>query len=197
MLLPIALMNLQLQAKLDPAYMIQALYPAGSLKKDPTEAGGHAESSNMPKLMTSKNRLQSNLGVQLKATKAGVSINIYNASTDEAWLRAMDGNMIGWLEAQDGNEWKPIEYLPFADCGNSYHRVVLPPNYEWLFHRLVPKGEWQTQVRFAVLEKDKKITSPSILMSIPETRIRLNPAQNSQFKVEMNGYPILMPRQRG
>jgi len=193
----LAVVAMSSQAKLDPAYIIQARYPAGSIKQDPLAPGGNSESSNMPKLMTSKARLQKTLGVELTPTDAGVNVRIFNASNGEEWLRAMDGNMMGWLEALDGKDWKPIEYHMFADCGNSYHRVVLPPNYEWTFQRIVPKGNWQTQVRFVVLEKDKTVTSQPIIMSIPPTRTKLNPAQGTQWQLSMKGYPAIQPKQTG
>src|SRR6266542_4362801 len=92
------------QTKFDPSYMVQAVYPVGSLQKDPLEPGGHSESNNMPKMMVSKSRLQKTLGVELSANKTGLSVRIFNASQDSEWLRAMDGNLTGWLEALDGKD---------------------------------------------------------------------------------------------
>ena len=180
----------------NPDYMVQASYPAGSMKTDPTEVGGHQESGNVPTPMASNSRQRKSLGVELSATQTGISIRIFNSSENNEWLRAVDGNMIAWLEALDGKDWIPIEYHPFVESPKSFHRVVLPPNYQWTFEKAIPKGTWQTRVRWVVLERDKQITSPSIIMSLPLTRKQLSPVDSAKGVISRHEYPTLIPKIR-
>lgn len=190
------LLGAQVPIKLDPTYMIQARYPAGSLKKDTVSPGGNSESSNMPRLIKGKRIPVNALSATISETDGGVSIDFLNTSNQDEWMRAADGNMLGWLEALDGKEWKPIEYHQWSFCGNSYHRVVLPAGYEWNYTKILPKGEWRTMVRWVVLRDKLKLTSNMLTMNIPRNRVILQPGLGGQFELKNSGFPVLMPKGR-
>jgi hypothetical protein len=46
--------------------------------------------------------------------------------------------------------WRPIEHLPYTFCGNSYHRVFLPPSHYWSFVAPVYAGSLATEMRFVL-----------------------------------------------
>lgn len=193
---PCLIISTQIPIKLDAKYMIQALYPAGSLKKDTISFGGNAESSNMPKPISGRRIVIKALHANLSQTDDGVKIEFWNSTDQDEWMRAADGNMLAWLEALDGQDWKPIEYHPWSDCGNSFHRVVLPAGYEWTYNKIVPKGDWRTFVRWVAVKEKLKVTSNMMLMNIPRTRTAIPPGLGGQFEIKNNGYPILMPKKR-
>ena len=188
------LLGAQIPLRIDGNYMIQARYPAGSLKKDTVSPGGNSESSNMPHPIKGRRIVIKALYANLSQTDNGVKIEFWNSTDQDEWVRAADGNMLAWLEALDGKDWKPIEYHPFSDCGNSFHRVVLPAGYEWEYNKIVPKGDWRTFVRWVAVKDKMRITSNMMLMSIPRTRVSVPPEKAGQFEIKNNGYPILMPR---
>lgn len=184
----------QVPLRVDARYMIQARYPAGSLKKDTVSPGGNAVSSNMPIPITNRRIVAKSLFANLSESANGVKIEFLNTSDKDEWMRAADGNMLAWLEALDGKEWKPIEYHQWSDCGNSFHRVVLPAGYEWTYNKIIPKGDWKTMVRWVAVRDKMRITSNMMLMNIPRTRVSVPPEMAGQFEIKNNGYPILMPK---
>ena len=188
------LLGVQIPIKVDPRYMIQALYPAGSLKKDTVSPGGNAESSNMPHPIKGRRIVIKALFANLAQTDDGVKIEFWNSTDQDEWMRAADGNMLAWLEALDGKDWKPIEYHQRSDCGNSFHRVVLPAGYEWDYNKVLPKGDWRTFVRWVAVRDKLKVTSNMMLMNIPRMRTAIPPGLAGQFDIRNNGYPILMPK---
>ena len=188
------LLGAQIPLRIDSKYMIQALYPAGSLKKDTISPGGNGESSNMPHPIKGRRIVIKALYANISQTDSGVKIEFWNSTDQDEWMRAADGNMLAWLEALDGKDWKPIEYHNFSDCGNSFHRVVLPAGYEWEYNKIVPKGDWRTFVRWVAVKDKLRITSNMMLMSIPRTRTAIPPEKAGQFEIKNSGYPILMPR---
>jgi hypothetical protein len=181
------------QIKVDPKYMLQAFYPAGSMKHDTVSPGGNAESSNMPHLLVGVQKVKA-LYANLSAVDGGVRIDLRNSSGQDEWMRAADGNMLAWLEALDGKDWKPIEYHHWVDCGNSFHRVVLPPGYEWTYLKVLPKGDLKTLVRWVAVKEKLKVTSNMISIYIPRTRTSIPPGIAGQFDITNNSFPILMPK---
>lgn len=173
-------------------YMTPAQYPVGSLKKDPTEPGGHSESNNMPVPLVKKPLAAQLPAANLTKTKNGVSVSLLNPTPNEIWLGAADGNLFGWLEAFDGKDWKPIEYHMWYSCGNSYHRVVLPPSYAWKFEKEMPKGDWKTQVRFTFMFDSKTISSEPIKMNLPKSKLELTPDLAKEYRVS-GPNPTLLP----
>ena len=188
------LLGAQIPLRIDSKYMIQALYPAGSLKKDTVSPGGNAESSNMPLPIKGRRIVIKALFANLAQTDDGVKIEFWNSTDQDEWMRAADGNMLAWLEALDGKDWKPIEYHQRSDCGNSFHRVVLPAGYEWDYNKVLPKGDWRTFVRWVAVRDKLKVTSNMMLMNIPRMRTAIPPGLAGQFDIKNNGYPILMPK---
>lgn len=184
------------QAKLDANYIVQARYPAASLKADTQALGGFGESKNFPKPRQVKSKLQSKLSIQLQPNDFGLTVRLFNASQKDEWLRAADGNMMAWLEAEDKGEWKPIEYHMWYTCGNSFHQVVLPPGYEWTYERPLPKGSWKTKVRWVVQQSGGLLKSDPIEMSIASTRTRLTPAEATKSEIVASGNSYPMVRQR-
>jgi hypothetical protein len=182
------------QAKLDPNYMIAARYLAGSLKPDTKAPGGFGESKNFPTKRTKLDPNKSELKISLLPNNFGITVNIFNGSRKDQWFRAADGTMLAWLEVDYKGAWKPIEYHQWYTCGNSFHQVVLPSTYEWSYERPLPKGNWKTKLRFAVMRETGMFYSDSVEVSIAPTRIKLNPAEASKNEFTMAGYPMVQPR---
>ncbi len=190
----LACLALTSQIRVDPKYMIQALYPAGSLKPDTVSPGGNASSPNMPHPIKGRRLGEKSFGANLTEAEGGVKIEFWNSTDQDEWMRAADGNMLGWLEALDGKDWKPIEYHPWSDCGNSFHRVVLPSGYAWDYTKVVPRGDWRTLVRWVAVREKLRVTSNMLMLNIPRTRVMIPPGMGGRFEIKNSGYPIMMPK---
>jgi len=59
-----------------------------------------------------------------------IDIYIINNSNITVPIDMQDSQIFLIQEAYNAkNNWKPIEYWMYSDCGMSYHSVYLPPNY--------------------------------------------------------------------
>lgn len=84
-------------------------------------------------------------------------VSIVNNSKDTVALQMQDGTYICILQAKTKkNQWCPIEYWEFSDCGNSYYLKKLPPKTKNSF---IPystnKGDYNTKLRYKLLGQEK------------------------------------------
>jgi hypothetical protein len=78
---------------------------------------------------------------------------LINNSRDTISLQMQDWLYICILEALDlNNEWRPIEYWRFSNCGNSYYNKRLLPKTANSFITSIPQnGNYKTKLRFKLL----------------------------------------------
>jgi len=134
---------------------------AGSKLKDTKAPGGFFQSRNAPQ--NARNRTNAHTlfllaqpGVVMPFDgRPGMRVSLVNNTQDLLAFAASDSRLAITQEAQDtdGN-WKPIEYLPSSDCGNSCHRVFLGPDQFWAFAAPRYKGSIPTKLRFAMVLED-------------------------------------------
>jgi hypothetical protein len=178
-------------------FMQQATYFAGSIA-DPL-ASGYGTSSNMPKPIGDKNLLGKGLQAILSKAEKGLDLEIANGGASEAWLRAGDSNILGYLQAKDANgTWRPIEFHYWMTCGNSFHRVQLPIGQAWTFAISLPSVGSVTQIRWHYQSGQAELNSNVVEVLLPATRFQLPPTFEDSQELAITGdYPILMPKRRG
>ena len=194
-LLALAITQTPAAPALDNAYMQMGSYYATSRAEDPQALGGFGISGAMHQPVE-KHLYRDSLNALLSENKSGLILYLSNGSTDGAWIRAADSNILGILEAKDkhGN-WRPIEYKPWYTCGNSYHRLHLPVHEGWKFLIDIPRGTFYTAVRWKYFGNEKPLYSNEVKTGVPETRFELQPsvAAHSRISTEW-GSPTLVPK---
>ena len=81
----------------------------------------------------------------------GFRVILANTTGETVVFHASDSRLRIVREALDADgTWKAIEYLPSSFCGNSYHRVFLPPGHYWSFAAPVYAGSLATEMRFVL-----------------------------------------------
>jgi hypothetical protein len=147
--------------------MLRASYLAASRIRDSKAPGGFARSMNFPRTVA---RPDTGSGFFLFAQPdsnrpfrdgVGMRLTVVNLTPNLLEFRASDSCLSIVQEALDAEgNWKPIEYLPSSFCGNSYHRVFLPPTSYWEFGCPRYQGNTQTRLRFSLqLSDGSRITS--------------------------------------
>ncbi|MBS1715428.1 MAG: hypothetical protein JST30_13950 [Armatimonadetes bacterium] len=145
-----------------------ARYPAKSDMPDTVSAGGWGTSTNgswsLAEVNVKADRLS--LVVQKNACcgpgegNCPMIVVLANGSASPVWLRAED-SWVGLIrEAKDAKGvWRPVEYRPTPDCGNSRHRVAL--NAGRCFSWDVPetKGGFATKSRYVLVGQDDTLWS--------------------------------------
>lgn len=91
------------------------------------------------------------------------SIFVYNSGWDTVQFNAQDSRLDMKIEARNSKgAWKDIMYLPSSWCGNSYHTLMLEPQYYWEFTMPKYDGEIATKLRICLQyishNKDKVMT---------------------------------------
>lgn len=151
---------------------------AGSHLQDTQAVGGFAKSDNIPRNVQTPT---AGVGLFLLAQPGvvtsldggrGMRVTLVNQSQDLLAFAASDSRVAIIQEAQDADgTWKPIEYLPSSDCGNSYHRVFLAPDQFWAFSAPRYKGTILTKFRFTMALADGSLLHSNIFDG------SVNPAQ--------------------
>ena len=109
---------------------------------------------------------------------------IVNKTDSIVLFNAQDGRLNAVVQALDrhGN-WKDIEYLPRAWCGNSYHTLSLEANQAWELATAIYTGSFNTKLRLKVAyvnpednRKDRWERKENIIYS-NEYKGSINPAQ--------------------
>lgn len=142
------------------AFMTRGYCYAGS-QEDAKALGGFGPSANAAQRVQTPYSgkglfLLAQPGVVMPfAGRPGMRVTLINNSRELLAFSASDSRLAVVQEAQDTDgKWKPLEYLPSSDCGNSYHRVFLGPGMFWAFAAPRYKGTVPTKLRFAVVLAD-------------------------------------------
>jgi hypothetical protein len=92
------------------------------------------------------------------------SIYVFNKTTDSLKISSQDWHLFLIQEAKNQNgEWKPIEYWKYSWCGNSYLSDKLEPNGILKTESKVYNGNFETQIRFKLLNDNKVYYSNSMV----------------------------------
>jgi len=98
-----------------------------------------------------------------KSNDSLYSIYIFNKTTDSIKISIQDWHLFLIQEAKNENgDWKPIEYWKYSWCGNSYLSNKLEPNGILKTESKVYSGNFETQIRFKLLNDDKVFYSNSM-----------------------------------
>jgi hypothetical protein len=139
-------------------HMQPGYFRAGSAIVDRQALGGFAPSDNYPKRLDQPAPADAISLIALPEVTAtfdgpfqGFRVVLANTTRKAVPFQAADSRLSIVREALDSEgNWKPIEYLPSSWCGNSYHRVFLPPDHYWLFAAPVYEGPFDTTMRFVL-----------------------------------------------
>jgi hypothetical protein len=147
---------------LEAREMLRGYCFAGSAIRDQHALGGFGPSDNVPKRVL---RFVEARGLYLLAqptietrfgAQPGMRVVLVNGTSEVLSFSACDSRIDLVQEARDeSGRWRPIEYLPRSWCGNSYHRVFLPPREFWQFPAPRYRGPIATRLRFALTLSDK------------------------------------------
>lgn len=179
--------------EIDAKFMAHATYHAGSAIKDPTAPGGFGPSDNLPVPIANAELLSPYARARLSIKDGVATLTLTNGSKEVVWLNAADSNLLGFMEAKDAKgAWKPIEYHWRYTCGNSFHRVALPPAHGLIFETPLPTGPLKTKVRWRIASGQTTITSNETVASIPNERFQLSPEDRLMHELRTTGeYPVL------
>ena len=172
-------------------FMTRGYFFAGSRIVDKDAPGGFGPSDNFPRAIAPGMKVpegQLSLVVlpdeeSVFAKKyRGLKVLVVNSTTDTVGLAASDSRLNIVQEALDRDgQWKPIEYLPSSWCGNSYHNVYLPANYQWSFTAPRYEGTLKTQIR-AALGYKKSLEAEEQWLYSNEIEGSVNPRQFDQVR---------------
>ena len=99
-----------------------------------------------------------------KANDSLYSIYVFNKTTDSLKISSQDWHLFLIQEAKNENgDWKPIEYWKYSWCGNSYLSEKLKPNGLLKTESKVYNGNFETQIRFKLLNDNKVYYSNSLV----------------------------------
>lgn len=136
---------------------------AGSSTPDAGAPGGFGPSDNYPRSVKGKDFPRDAISLAVNPDEEvaygeyhGIRLLLANTTNTEMWLSATDSRLNIIQEALDTDgTWKPIESMPRAWCGNSYHRVRLGAGEYWQLVAPRYSGGFKTKLRFK-LEIDQK-----------------------------------------
>ena len=133
------------------------IYPVGSRIKDPDALGGFGPCDNYPKTIAGQDWREKD-AVSIVAfpdepvayfKHRGFALRVVNRTAKTVSFAACASALFIIREAQDADgEWKEIESLPQAICGNSFHQVFLGPGQYWEFPAREYAGPTKTKIRF-------------------------------------------------
>jgi hypothetical protein len=151
----------QLLAEAQPlavSQMLAGYFRAGSAIRDEKALGGFSPSHNLPTSLNRNAPLGTISLIALPEERSlfepgtlGFRVILANTTSEVVAFQAADSRLMIIREALDADgNWKPVEYLPYTFCGNSYHRVFLPPGHSWSFVAPVYSGSLATEMRFVL-----------------------------------------------
>lgn len=138
--------------------MLEGYFRAGSAIRDEKALGYFSRSNNLPTGLD-RNAPADTIslialpeeGVLFDPETLGFRVILANTTRKTEAFHASDSRLRIVREALDvDGTWKPIEHLPSSFCGNSYHRVFLPPRHYWSFVAPVYAGSLATEMRFVL-----------------------------------------------
>ena len=143
---------------------------------DTTAPGGFGESSNQPKPVWDVRLKGDGPKALLVVPRDQLVLTAGNRTTREAWFRAADGNILGYMEAKDARGvFRPIQYHHAITCGNSYHRVGLKPGQGWSFDVPLRPGPLKTVVRWRYRDKGFDLVSNEVSRQISSLSFDIEP----------------------
>lgn len=138
--------------------MLEGYFRAGSAIRDEEALGYFSPSNNLPTGLD-RNAPAGTISlialpeesVRFDPGTLGFRVILANTTRKTLAFHASDSRLRIVREALDvDGTWKPIEHLPSSFCGNSYHRVFLPPHHYWSFVAPVYAGSLATEMRFVL-----------------------------------------------
>jgi hypothetical protein len=184
------------KAPVDLRFMQHAAYFAKSIA-DPTAPGGFGgtEDGSEPEVVSIAHADREGVQAFLFAEDKRLKLALVNGGKKEQWLRAGDSDILGYLQAKDNKGvWQPIEYHWFYGCGNSLHRIQLPPMKLLMFKVPMPSGSFKTSVRWHYKSGKEELNSNELTVSIPRERFMLPPALQSTNELRGGDNPTLYPK---
>jgi len=99
-----------------------------------------------------------------KSSDSVYSIYAYNNTLDSLKIDRQDWHLYLIQEAKNkNNQWKPIEYWKYSNCGNSYFlNKKIKPNGIIKTESTSYDGSFKTKIRFKLLNDDKVYYSNAI-----------------------------------
>lgn len=139
-------------------FMLRGYFYASSPIKDWEAFGGFGTSLNTPHPVTdgktypkgeisliAEPKTQTIFAEKYK----GLRVILVNMTDRPVAFQAQDSRLYITQEALDiDGKWKPVEYLPWSWCGNSYHKLILGPRQYWKFSAARFSGKMKTRFRF-------------------------------------------------
>jgi WG containing repeat len=105
----------------------------------------------------------------------GFALYLSNTTQDTLVLEVSDSRLYMYLQAKDSKGvWRNIMYSPSSWCGNSFHKIFLPPGRFWSFTVPVMQGGLETKLRVVLKDKDAQ---GNILYVSNEFEGGVNPGQ--------------------
>jgi hypothetical protein len=134
----------------------RGVYPVGSRVRDRQAPGGFGPCARYPKDLGDRDWSEpGKLSVVAFPDEAvrfgkyrGLTVRLINRTGETVAFQACDSCLYLVQEARTAaDDWRPIESLPEAICGNSFHRVFLKPNQYWEFPAPRYEGPVKTRLR--------------------------------------------------
>ena len=173
--------QIKLLDSMDVNFKIHGFCYAYSSDKNAIASNGEAHSPNKAqKTKASLNKNGFYLVInekelcRLNENNLGHKLYVVNTSDTAMSFSAQDSRLdiIPEAKDRDGN-WKPIGYLPFSDCGNSYHSITLDTNEFWEFKVPVFKGKFKTSIRYTLyIGFQPAYSSNEIMTMINESQLK-------------------------
>ncbi len=100
---------------------------------------------------------ENEINLILEKTKDSLySIYVVNKTSDSISISNQDWSLFLIQEAKNKNgEWKPVEYWQYSTCGNSYLSENIEPNGILKTESTAYFGNFNTEVRFKLLNNDR------------------------------------------
>jgi len=139
-------------------------------------------------LKQSKTENEINLILE-KNTDSLYAIYLVNKTSDSILISTQDWHLFLIQEAKDQNgDWKPIEYWEYSTCGNSYLTEKLKPEGILKTESLVYTGNFETEIRFKLLNKNQIYYSNSINGFINKSQFSIpkNITDNRRYVIANN-----------
>lgn len=111
----------------------------------------------------------------LEKTSDGLySIYFLNNTSDTLKISKQDEQLYLIQEAQDQNgHWKPIEYWKYSWCANSFLSVTLEPGGVLKTNSKVYKGNFETQIRFKLLNGNTQYYSNVLTSAVTSSQFEI------------------------
>ncbi|WP_430908365.1 hypothetical protein [Maribacter sp. 2-571] len=122
--------------------------------------------------ISEKSKTENEINLILEKTNDSLyAIYVHNKTTDSLKISSQNRHLFLIQEAKNQNgEWKPIEYWKYSRCENSYLSDKLEPNGILKTESKVYNGNFDTQIRFKLLNDNNVYYSNSTTGSVNLTQ---------------------------